>query len=126
MVASHEGAQREADPSGVSLVSFSASSSVDDAVVPETVINDDFAQRFQAHELDYVKVLAQFRRADELDVEATYYRHRAIQEEQARGLGYYAGLLRALATDRVMTAQRLRTGSVPGAGGPRVHQHRGA
>jgi hypothetical protein len=47
-----------------------------------------------------LKVLAQFRRADELDADAVYYRHRAPQREQARGPGYYVGLLRALATDR--------------------------
>jgi hypothetical protein len=40
-----------------------------------------------------------------------YYRHRAPQREQARGPGYYVGLLRALATDRTAMAQRLRTGN---------------
>jgi hypothetical protein len=85
MAASHEGAQREADLSGVSLVSFNASSGADGVVVLDTVINKNVAHRFQAYELDYVKVLAQFRRADELDAEAAYYGHRAIQEEHVRG-----------------------------------------
>ncbi|MGH3512118.1 MAG: hypothetical protein ACRDRB_07555 [Pseudonocardiaceae bacterium] len=79
-------------------------------VILDTVINDDVVHRFQASELDYVKVAAQFRRAHELDAEAAYYRHRAMQQEQARGPGYYVGLLRALATDRAAMAQRLRTG----------------
>ena len=107
MATRHERAQREADPSGVSLVSFSVWPGADGVVV-DTVLHDDFADRFQAHEL---KVLAQFRRADELDVDAAYYRHRATQQEQARGPGYYVGLLRALATDRAAMAQRLRTGN---------------
>jgi hypothetical protein len=86
MAASHEGAQREVDPSGVSLVSFDASSGADGVVVLDTVINDDVAHRFQTYELD---------------AEATYYGHRAIQEEQAR----------VLATDRAAMAQQFRTGS---------------
>jgi hypothetical protein len=49
----------------------------DGVVVLDTVINDDFVHRFQASELDYVQVLPQFRRADELDAEAAYYSHRA-------------------------------------------------
>jgi hypothetical protein len=109
MATSHEGAQREADLSGVSLVSFHASSGADGVVVLDMVINNDVAHRVQAYELDYVKVLAQFRRADELDAEAAYYGHRAIQEKQARGPRSYVGLLRALATDRAAMAQRLRT-----------------
>lgn len=63
------------DPSGVTLVNFSASPDADGVVVLDTVINDDLAHRFLAYELDYVKVLAQFRRADELDSEAAYYGH---------------------------------------------------
>jgi hypothetical protein len=109
LTAGHGGAQREADLSGMSLVSFNSSSGADGVVVLDTVINNDFAHRFQAYELDCVKVLAQFRRADELDAEAAYYGHRAIQEEQVRGPCYYVGLLRALATDRAAMAQRLRT-----------------
>lgn len=70
MAASHDRAQREADPSGVSL-----------------------------------KALAQFRRADELDAEAAYCDHRAS------GPGYYVDLLRGVAADRVVMAQRLRTGN---------------
>jgi hypothetical protein len=111
MAAGRERAQREVDPCGVSLVSFSASSGADGAVVLDTVINDDFAHRFQAYELDYVKVLAQFRRADELDAEAAYYGHRATQQERTRGPGYYVDLLRALATDRAAMSQRPRAGS---------------
>lgn len=61
-------------------------------MVRDTVIDDDFARR----------------RADNLDVEAAYYRHRAIQEEQALGSGYYVDLLREMATDRAAMAQRIR------------------
>ncbi len=86
-------AQRRADPSDVSLVSISASPDTDGVVVLDTVINDDFARR----------------RADDLDAEAAYYRHRAIQEEQALGPGYYVNLLRGMATDRAAIAQRIRT-----------------
>ncbi|HEX5346360.1 MAG TPA: hypothetical protein VFW64_04555 [Pseudonocardiaceae bacterium] len=80
-------------------------------VILDTSVHDDFAHRFQARELEYVKVAAEFRRADELDAEAAYYAHRAMQQEQARGPSYYVGLLRALATDRAAMAQRLRTGN---------------
>lgn len=78
MATGNEHAQREADPSGISLVSFSVSSGAD-VVVPDTVINDDFTHRFRAYELDEVKVLAQFRRAEELEAEAAYYGQRAMQ-----------------------------------------------
>lgn len=108
MASGPERAQRGADLSGVSLVSFNTWPGVDAVGVLNTVINDDFAHRFQANELDCIKVLAQFRRADELDAEATYYGHRAMQEEQARGPGYFTGLLRALAIDRATMAQQLR------------------
>jgi hypothetical protein len=81
MTTRHERAQREADPSGVSLVGFSVWPGAD-AVVIDTVLHDDFVHRFQAH-----------------------------QQEQARGPGYYVGLLRALASDRAAMAQRLRTGN---------------
>jgi hypothetical protein len=94
MATGHEHAQREADFGGISLASFSVSSGADGVVAPETVINEDSAHRFRAYELDYVKVLAQFRRADELDAEAAYYGHRAMQQEQERGPGYFVGLLR--------------------------------
>ena len=47
-------------------------------------------------------------RADGLDAEAAYYRHRAIQEEQALGPGCYVDLLRDMATDRTAMAQRIR------------------
>lgn len=96
MAASHDRAQREADPSGVSLFSFSASSGAEGVVVLDAVINDDFVHRFQAYDLHYVKALAQFRRADELDAEAAYCDHRAS------GPGYYVDLLRGVAADRVV------------------------
>jgi hypothetical protein len=63
-------------------------------VVLDTVTNDDFARR----------------RPDDLDAEAAYYRHRAVQEEQALGPGYYVDLLRGMATERAAVAQRMRTG----------------
>jgi hypothetical protein len=94
MAASHEGAQREADARDVSLVSISACSDADGVVVLNTVTDDGFAHR----------------RADDLDTEAAYYRHRAIQEEQALGPGYYVDLLRGMATDHAALAQRIRTG----------------
>ncbi|MGH3780338.1 MAG: hypothetical protein ACRDRO_06830 [Pseudonocardiaceae bacterium] len=106
MAASHERTQREPDRSSVSLNSFSAWP----GMVLDRVVIDDFAYRFNAHELDWMKVLAEFRRADELDAEAAYYTHRALQEEQARRPGYFVGLLRALATDRAAVARQLRTG----------------
>src|ERR1700730_10704424 len=105
MATRHEHAQREADPSGVSLVSFSVWPGADGVVI-DTVLHDDFAHRFQAHELDWLKVLGQFRRADELDAHASSSRHRAMRQQQARGPGYYVGLLRALASDRAAMAQR--------------------
>ena|SRR6476620_5292477 len=109
MASSPERAQRGTDLSGVSRVSFTAWPGADGVVVLDTVINDDFAHRFQAYELDCMQVLAQFRRADELDAEAAYYGQQALQQEQARGPGYFVGLLQALATDRATMAQRLRT-----------------
>jgi hypothetical protein len=93
MAASFERAQREAEPSGVSLVNLNASLDIDGGVVPDTVINDDFAHS----------------RADELDAEAAYYDRRAMQEELALGPGYYVDLLRDMATDRAAMARRLRT-----------------
>ena len=63
MATGYEHAQREADFGGISLASFGVSSGADGVVAPETVINEDSAHRFRAYELDYVKVLAQFRRA---------------------------------------------------------------
>jgi hypothetical protein len=78
----------------MSLVSISACSDADGVVVLDTVTDDSFAGR----------------RADDLDAEAAYYRHRSIQEEQALGLGYYVDLLRGMATERAAMAQRIRTG----------------
>jgi len=110
MTASQERPQRGADPSGMPLVSFSAWPGADGVVAPDTAINDHVVHRFQAYELHYLKVLAQFRRADELDAEAAYYSGQATQEGQTRGRpNYYVGLLRALATDRAAMAQRLQT-----------------
>lgn len=60
-------------------------------VVLDAVINDDFVHRFQSYELDYVKPLAQFRRADELDAEAAY---------SAAGRGCRPGRDGAAAPDR--------------------------
>ena len=65
MTASQERPQRAADPGGVSIVSFSAWPG--GVVVTDTALNDDVCHRFEAYELDYLKVLAQFRRVDELD-----------------------------------------------------------
>jgi hypothetical protein len=78
MATSHEHARREADPTGISLVGFGVDSGADGVVAPGTVSNDDSAHPFQSYELDYVKVLAQFRRAEELDAEAAYYGQRAL------------------------------------------------
>ena len=94
MTASQQRAQRGVNPSGVSLDNVGVSPGVDGVVVPDTVIQDDFARR----------------RADKLDAEAAYYRHRSIQEEWALGPGYYVGLLRGMAADRAAMAQRIRTG----------------
>ncbi|HXT42499.1 MAG TPA: hypothetical protein VN748_00050, partial [Pseudonocardiaceae bacterium] len=85
-------AWRGVTPGGVSLVSISAMPGVEGVVVRDPVITDDFARR----------------RADSLDAEAAYYRHRAIQEEQALGPGYYVDLLREMATDRAAMALRIR------------------
>jgi hypothetical protein len=94
MIASQERAPRGADPRDVSLASISACSGVNGVVVLNTVTDDGFARR----------------RADDLDAEAVYYRHRAIQEEQALGPGYYVDLLRGMATCRAALAQRIQTG----------------
>jgi hypothetical protein len=77
----------------VSLISIGASLGANGVVALDTVINDDFDRS----------------RADALDAEAAYYGHRAMQEEQALGPGYYVDLLRRMATDRAAMAQRLRT-----------------
>lgn len=70
MTASQQRAQRRVNPSGVSLVGVSVSPCADGVVVGDTVIRDDFVGG----------------RADDLDAEAAYYRHRAIQEERVLGL----------------------------------------
>ena len=111
MTTHHEHSRGEADPSDGSLVSFSAWPGADGVRILDTSVHGDFAHRFQARELEYIKASAQFRGADELDAEAAYYAHRAIEQELARGPSYYVSLLRALATDRAAMAQRLRTGN---------------
>ena len=92
MVASQKYPQRETGPIGVSP-SISASPLIDGGTVGNTGINDDLARS----------------RADSLDAEAAYYRHRAIQEERALGPGYYVDLLWDMASDRAAMAQRIRT-----------------
>jgi hypothetical protein len=52
---------------GVTLVSVGVSPGADGVAGRETVIQEDFIHR----------------RADDLDAEAAYYRHRAIQEERS-------------------------------------------
>jgi hypothetical protein len=95
MTASQQRSQRGAKPSGVSLVSAGVLPGADGVVVRDTAIRDDPVHR----------------RADELDAEAAYYRHRAIQEERALGPGYYVDLLRGMAAERAAMAQRIRTGN---------------
>jgi hypothetical protein len=92
MTVSHKRVQRGVNPGGVSLVSISASPGVEGVVARDPVITDDYAHR----------------RAESLDAEAAYYRHRAIQEEQALGAGYYVDLLREMATDQAAMALRIR------------------
>lgn len=95
MTASQQRAPRGVNPSVVSLDNVGVSPGIDDVVVGDTIIQDDFARR----------------RADNLDAEAAHYRHRAIQEERALGPGYYVDLLRDMAADRAAMAQRIRTGN---------------
>lgn len=95
MTASQQHSQRGVNPSGVSLVSAGVLPVADGVVVRDTAIRDDLVRR----------------RADDLDAEAAYYRHRAIQEERALGPGYYVDLLRGMAADRAEMAQRIRTGN---------------
>lgn len=94
MAISHQRTQRRADPSGASVINVNSSCSAVGVVVPHTLTHDDSARR----------------RAEDLDAEAAYYRHRAIQEEQALGPGHYVNLLRDMATDQAAMAQRIRTG----------------
>jgi len=95
----HKRPHQKDDPSGAPLISYDGAQQV---VVTTTTI--DAAARH---------------RADELDVEATYYHRRAIQEQQALGPGYYVDLLRAMATDRAAMAQRIRAGKDPTPSAPR-------
>jgi len=95
----HKRPHQKDDPSGAPLISYDGAQQV---VVTTTTI--DAAARH---------------RADELDVEATYYHRRAIQEQQALGPGHYVDLLRAMATDRAAMAQRIRTGKDPTPSAPR-------
>lgn len=64
----------------------------DEALRPGAVLEGDFIRR----------------RAEDLDAQAAYYRHRAIQEERALGPGYYVELLRSMAADRTVMAERIR------------------
>src|SRR5918998_5580958 len=93
MAANHDRAQQGVDARDVPPVGISPCSEADALVVLNTVTDDGFTHR----------------RADDLDTEAAYYRHRAIQEEQALGPGYYVDLLRGMATDQAALAQRIRT-----------------
>jgi hypothetical protein len=93
MTASQKRAQRETDPNAISPIDISVSPRIDGVRVHNTDSDND-----PAHS-----------RADSLDAEAAYYRHRAIQEEQALGPGYYVDLLRSMARDRATMAQRIRT-----------------
>jgi hypothetical protein len=95
MTARQQRAQRGVNPSGISLDNVGVSPGVDSVMVLDTVIQDDFARR----------------RADELDAEVAYYRHRSIQEERVLGPGYYVDLLWGMAADRAAMAQRIRTGN---------------
>jgi hypothetical protein len=95
MTAGQQRAPRGVNPSVVSLDNVGVSPGIDDVVVGDTSIQDDFARR----------------RADNLDAEAAHYRHRAIQEERALGPGYYVDLLRDMAADRAAMAQWIRTGN---------------
>lgn len=92
MATSPEYTQRGVDRSGVSLISIGALPEADGVVVLDTVIKDAFSGS----------------RADQLEAEAAYYHHRAIQEKQALGPGYYVDLLWGMASDRAAMAQRLR------------------
>ena len=92
MTASKERAPRRVDPRGISPVSIGASSGVDDVVRRGAGLEEGFVDR----------------RADDLDAQAAYYHHRAIQEERALGPGYYVDLLEGMATDRAAMARRMR------------------
>ena len=92
MVPSPEYAERGTDRSGAVAVSIGVFPGADELVVLDTAPNNDFSRN----------------RADQLGAEAAYYRHRARQEEQAQGSGYYVDLLRGMATDRAAMALRLR------------------
>lgn len=89
MTASQNRAQPGVDPSGVSPVSIRAWPGVDGVVGRDRGIDDGHPRR----------------RADGLDAEAKYYRHRAVQEDRALGPGYYVDLLWGVASDRAAMAQ---------------------
>jgi hypothetical protein len=95
MAASHECAQRGADSRDVSLVSISACSGAASVVVLSAVTDDGFANR----------------RADDLDIEAAYYRDRAIEDKQALTPGYYVDLRRFIAQTGAALARSIRAGS---------------
>jgi hypothetical protein len=79
MATSHQRAQRRADASGASLISVSASSGAEGAVVFNTVINDDSTRR----------------RAEDLDAEARLLRPPG--HPGGAGPGYYVDLFRGMA-----------------------------
>lgn len=92
MATSREQAQRGVTTRGTPPTGISASPGVDDVAVLDFDFDDD-GTRY---------------RAEDLDAQAAYYRHRAIQEERALGPGYYVDLLRGMAADRSAMAQQIR------------------
>jgi len=94
MATSQRQAKRGVKTRAMPPVSISASPGVDTVVVLDVASADDSARC----------------RADDLDAQAAYYWHRAIEEERALGPGYYVDLLRNMASERAAMAQRIRLG----------------
>lgn len=92
MASNHQRTPRRARPPAVSLPSISTPTGTESVTVLNTVTNGDMIRR----------------QADTLDAEAAYYRHRAIQEEQALGPGHYVDLLQKMASHQATMAQQLR------------------
>jgi hypothetical protein len=90
MATSHKRTQRKTDPRDISRTN--APTGAKSAVVLDAAANGELIRR----------------RADALDADAAYYRHRAIQEERALGPGYYVDLLRKMASHQAAMAQQLR------------------